>query len=174
VIYTHSHYSSWQFYPVSRTLSSVIPPNPTTVSWPLYSSTCVTWHLQLRTGGFCWCKVLLPAGLTDGNQHIPVREKMPELSSTVLSILSLYLSSVIPHTHTHACLMALFPWLPRWAGTRNVNQSGFYWSKRYNSAVHPFWVDKWVVKLESNVCCRLQVAPSGESYGGNRSGSGIH
>ena len=24
-------------------------------------------------------------------------------------------------------------------------------------------------KLESDVCCRLQVAPSGESYGGNRS-----
>jgi len=23
-------------------------------------------------------------------------------------------------------------------------------------------------KLESDVCCRLQVAPSGESYGGNR------
>jgi len=24
------------------------------------------------------------------------------------------------------------------------------------------------IKLESDVCCRLQVAPSGESYGGNR------
>jgi len=22
---------------------------------PLYRSTCVSWHLQLRTGGFCWC-----------------------------------------------------------------------------------------------------------------------
>jgi len=28
---------------------------------PLYRSTCVSRHLQLRTGGFCWCKVLLPA-----------------------------------------------------------------------------------------------------------------
>ena len=32
----------------------------TTVLWPLYRSTCVSWHLQLRTGGFCQCKVLLP------------------------------------------------------------------------------------------------------------------
>jgi len=28
---------------------------------PLYRSTCIGWHSQLRTGGFCWCKVLLPA-----------------------------------------------------------------------------------------------------------------
>ena len=27
--------------------------------------------------------------------------------------------------------------------------------------------DKMSSKLESDVCCRLQVAPSGESYGGN-------
>ena len=30
-----------------------------TVIWPLYRSTCVSQHLQLRTGGFCWCRVLL-------------------------------------------------------------------------------------------------------------------
>jgi len=34
---------------------------------PLYRSTCFNWHIQLRTGGFCWCKVLLPAALADGN-----------------------------------------------------------------------------------------------------------
>ena len=28
---------------------------------PLHRSTCVSRHLQLRTGGFCWCKVVLPA-----------------------------------------------------------------------------------------------------------------
>jgi len=27
---------------------------------PLYTSTCLSRHLQLRTGGICWCKVLLP------------------------------------------------------------------------------------------------------------------
>jgi len=32
----------------------------TTVLWPVYRSTCVSWHLQLRTGGFCSCKVFLP------------------------------------------------------------------------------------------------------------------
>ena len=29
--------------------------------WPLYRPTCINRHLQLRTRGFCWCKVLLPA-----------------------------------------------------------------------------------------------------------------
>ena len=27
----------------------------------VYRSTCISQHLRLRTGGFCWCKVLLPA-----------------------------------------------------------------------------------------------------------------
>jgi len=27
---------------------------------PIYRSTCVSLHLQLRTGKFCWCKVLQP------------------------------------------------------------------------------------------------------------------
>ena len=30
------------------------------ILWPLYRSTCVSRHTQLRTGGFCWSKVLLP------------------------------------------------------------------------------------------------------------------
>ena len=30
------------------------------------------------------------------------------------------------HTHTHTRLTALFPGLPGWAGTRKLNQSGFY------------------------------------------------
>jgi len=29
--------------------------------WPLYRTTCISRHSQLRTGGFCWSKVLLPA-----------------------------------------------------------------------------------------------------------------
>jgi len=39
------------------------------------------------------------------------------------------------HTHTHIRLMALCPGLPGSAGTRKVNQSGFYWSKRQWVAV---------------------------------------
>ena len=31
-----------------------------TILRPLYRSTCISRHLQLRTGGYCWCKVLLP------------------------------------------------------------------------------------------------------------------
>ena len=27
----------------------------------VYRSTCISWHLQLRTGEFCWCKVFLLA-----------------------------------------------------------------------------------------------------------------
>jgi len=25
----------------------------------VYRSTCISWHLQFRTGEFCWCKVFL-------------------------------------------------------------------------------------------------------------------
>jgi len=32
------------------------------------------------------------------------------------------------NTHTHTRLTALCSGLPRWAGTRKVNQSGYYWS----------------------------------------------
>jgi len=33
----------------------------TTVLRPLYRTTCVSKYLRLRTGEFCWSKVLLPA-----------------------------------------------------------------------------------------------------------------
>ena len=36
----------------------------------LYRLSCISKHLQLRTGGFCWCEVLLPTCLSDGNQRI--------------------------------------------------------------------------------------------------------
>jgi len=49
----------------------------------LYRSTCVSRHLRLRTGGFSWCKVLLPACPCCGNQHIWIREKTLEFSSAV-------------------------------------------------------------------------------------------
>ena len=51
---------------------------PTTVLRPLYRSTCVSQHLQLRTGGFC---CLCPHALADGNQHIQIREKTLEFST---------------------------------------------------------------------------------------------
>ena len=51
-----------------------------------------------------------------------------------------------PHTHTR--LMVLFPGLPRWAGTRNVNQSGFYWSKR-----------QWVAMVSAGPYASLHLAP---------------
>ena len=35
-------------------------------------STCASRHLQLRTGGFCWCKV---ADLADSNQRIRIGER---------------------------------------------------------------------------------------------------
>ena len=66
----------------------------TTVLRPLYRSTCVSRHIQLRTGAFCWCTVLLPA--------CPCW----------------YLAYFTKHTHTR--LTALFPGLPRWASTRKV------------------------------------------------------
>ena len=51
-------------------------------------------------------------------------------------------------THTHTRLTALFPGLPRWAGTRKVNQSGFYWSKR-----------QWVAVASAGPYASLHLAP---------------
>ena len=44
--------------------------------------------------------------------------------------------------------MALFPGLPGWAGTRKVNQSGFYWSKR-----------QWVAVASAGPYASLHLAP---------------
>ena len=60
----------------------------TTVLRPLYRSTCVSRHFQLRTGGhFVGSKFYCPHALAGGNQRIRIRE----FSSTVLSTLSPYL-----------------------------------------------------------------------------------
>ena len=52
------------------------------------------------------------------------------------------------HTHTHVRLMALFPGLPGWAGTRKVNQSKFLWSKR-----------QWVAVASAGPYASLHLAP---------------
>ena len=52
------------------------------------------------------------------------------------------------HTHTHTHLTALCPGLPGWAGTRKVNQSGFYWSKR-----------QWVAVASAGPYASLHLAP---------------
>ena len=65
-----------------------------TILRPLYRSTCISWHLQLRTGGFCWCKVLCLHALGNGNQRIWIRDKTLEFFSTVLSTLSPYLQEM--------------------------------------------------------------------------------
>ena len=52
------------------------------------------------------------------------------------------------HTHTHTRLTALCPGLPGWAGTRKVNQSGFYSSKR-----------QWVAVASAGPYASLHLAP---------------
>jgi len=52
------------------------------------------------------------------------------------------------HTHTHTRLTALCPGLHGWAGTRKVNQSGFYWSKR-----------QWVAVASAEPYASLHLAP---------------
>jgi len=51
-------------------------------------------HLQFLTGGLCWCKADCLHALADSNQHIRIREKTLQFSSTVLyTVLSPYLLS---------------------------------------------------------------------------------
>ena len=53
------HVGHWPTFLVHHSNSSQIQTQP--FSQPLYRSTCVSWHPQLRTAGFCWSKALLPA-----------------------------------------------------------------------------------------------------------------
>ena len=57
------------------------------------------------------------------------------------------------HTHTHTRLMALFLGLPRWTGTRKVNQSGFYWIKR-----------QWVAVVSAGPYASLHLAPDRQPH----------
>ena len=50
-------------------------------------------------------------------------------------------------------LTALFPGLPRWASTRKVNQSGFYWSKR-----------QWVAMASAGPYASLHLAPDRQPH----------
>jgi len=53
----------------------------TTILQASYRSTCVSRHLQLRTGEFCYrAKFYCPHALNDGNQHIQTGEKTLEFS----------------------------------------------------------------------------------------------
>ena len=60
----------------------------TAVLRPLYRSTCISWHLQLRTGKILLVQFYCPHALADGNQCIWIREKTLEFSATLLSALS--------------------------------------------------------------------------------------
>jgi len=72
------------------TVGTTCIPTTTTVLRPLYRSTCVSWHLQLRMkGDFVGAKFYCSHALGDGNQRIRIRQKTLEFSSTVLSTLSL-------------------------------------------------------------------------------------
>jgi len=51
------------------------------------------------------------------------------------------------HTHAHP-FNGPFPGLPRWTGTRKVNQSVFYWSKR-----------QWVAVASAGLYASLHLAP---------------
>ena len=68
--------------------------NTTTFLWLLYRSTCISGHVQLRTGGFCWYRVYCPHALLTSNQHIRIMEKILEFS-IVLSTLSPYAISCV-------------------------------------------------------------------------------
>jgi len=59
------HHTKW----ISTYYFSVImltTTTATTILWSSYKATCISWHPQLRTGGFCCSKVLLPSA------HMPL------------------------------------------------------------------------------------------------------
>ena len=106
----------------------------TTILRPLYRSTCVSRHLQLRTRGFCWCKVLLPHTLADGNQHMWIREETMKFLNS-LSTLSPY-----PGLETK--------WLKSWLQDRSCAHSKIYscnYTEYWERRLMLFPESQWVV-----------------------------
>jgi len=64
------------------------------------------------------------------------------------NIIVVIITNIIIVDATHARLTALCPGLPRWAGNRKENQSGFYWSKR-----------QWVAVASARPYANLHIAP---------------
>ena len=124
----------------------------TTILRPLYRSTGVSRHLHLKTGGFCWCRVLQPTCPCWRQPAISDYEDVAVLLNSVIHTVSVPSSNngkktLMPnrgwvnkrslyHTHTH--LMALFLGLP----------SGFYWSER-----------QWVAGASAGPYASLHLAP---------------
>jgi len=65
--------------------------NTSTVLRPLYRTTCINRHPQLRSGRFVRAKFHCLHALADGNYRIRIRENTQKFSSTVLPAPSLYL-----------------------------------------------------------------------------------
>ena len=106
----------------------------TTILRPLYRSTCVSRHIQLRTRGFCWCKVLLPHTLADGNQHMWIREETMKFLNS-LSTLSPY-----PDLETK--------WLKSWLQDRSCAHSKIYscdYTEYWERRLMLFPESQWVV-----------------------------
>jgi len=88
-------------YGCSHVLCKYTTTTATTVLRPLYRSTCVSWHLQLRTEGFCCCRVLLSVCPCWRQPAHSDWEKTLECSSTASSTLSLYLRKCTCTNHSH-------------------------------------------------------------------------
>ena len=73
-------------------------------------STCISRHLKLRTGGFCWCKVLLP--MCPCWQQ-PVHSDKGEDAGTLLNRV-IYTVSVPTHTHPFNGPLSGTTWVSRY------------------------------------------------------------
>ena len=94
---------------------------PTTSHWMKQS----TWPRTVLCGGWC-----LHMALRTPSGACQKRRRKGTVQYYTMTRLHTH-----THTHTHIRLTALCPGLPRSAGTRKVNQPGFYWSKRQWVAV---------------------------------------
>jgi len=63
---------------------------------------------------YSWSKLRRDIGIFAGSLRF-------KLLLTCYTVAIVAISNTHTHTHTHTRLSALFPWLPRWAGTRNLD-----------------------------------------------------
>jgi len=93
---------SWPYSTAFNHAVAIHITNTTTITVlrPIYRSTCISRHLQLKTGGSAGAKFYCPHALDDGTQHIWIREKKLEFStvSTTLSLYLIHITNTVRHT----------------------------------------------------------------------------
>jgi len=83
----------------------------TTVLWPLYKPTCVSRHLQLRTGGFCLCSFAARMPMLTANSTFRLgRRRWSSPQQCHLQSTFIYFNERLNYLQLHLKQVASYRW----------------------------------------------------------------